>query len=96
MANEVELIEVGGLRGGPQILPMPPVNKQLLTIGGSVSTPFKSGVSVVRIQSSAACHIEFSPSSGTAPVGTGFTIPLAANMPYDFTVVSGMQVIAVT
>lgn len=96
MANEVEIYELDALRGDQApVAPMPPLAKQVLSIGGAVSAAFNRGANMVRVNSNAACRIEFSPAVGTDPTGAGMTIRIAADRDYDFSAIAGRKVIVV-
>ncbi len=98
MANEVTVLELQGLRGDAAVRPMPPLKKQVLSIGGAVSTAFLGGTAMVSIYTTTACKIEFSKLDGTAPNGAGAgsgVFPIPATTWVDFSVRAGDQVIAV-
>lgn len=95
MANEVEVFELAALRGDVPARPMPPIAKQVLTIGGAVSAGFNAGTLIVTIITTTACRVVFSTVAGVDPTGAGITFPLAANTAYDFAVIPGRKVIAV-
>lgn len=94
MANEVTVIEMIGLRNNTHVRPMPPLAKQTLSIGGTVSAAFNASTNLVFITSTTDCNLEFSTPSA-APTGTGMTFPIAAGVDYDFSVRGGTKVIVV-
>lgn len=96
MANEVRVIEAQMLRGQVPLLVMPPLTAQTLSIDGAASAAFNKSTEIVRIYSTTACNLCFSPLSGATPTSGDTKVPIAANIAYDFSVRGGTKVIAVS
>lgn len=92
MADEVRVIEGRPLRSPGQAFPVPPIAEHLLSIDGAASAAFNPSVKFVRVITSVACNLDF----GSAPTGAGVLIPIEADVDYDFDVVAGHKVIAVS
>ena len=90
MANEVQVFEFTGERGGARKVPTR--DKQTLSIDGAASASFDQSTTWCTIISTTSCVVEF----GTAPDGLGVTFPIVAGIPYDFDVAYPGKVIAVT
>lgn len=91
MANEVRVFEQQTLRGNIQIRTAPFLEQQVLSIGGAVSAGFSLSTSLITVVTSVACSVDI----GTAPTGAVVKFPLAANQPYDFSVIPGHKIIVV-
>lgn len=91
MANEVQVFEMIGERGGSGARPVTFRAKQTLSIGGAASSAFDPSTSFITLISTTGCLVEF----GTAPDGLGNTFPIVAGQLYDFGAYRGQKVIVV-
>ena len=92
MSNEVTVLELNPvISSEAPVRQMPPRARQVLSIGGSASSAFTLGTTLVAIYTTTACNIEF----GTAPTGVTNKIPLPAGVWHDFGVLPGHKVIVV-
>jgi hypothetical protein len=93
MADEVTVIETQEPRHnntGP-VMKVPPLTTQSIDIAGAASAAFQRGTTMVWINSTTACKLEF----GADPDGNGDLIPIAASTLVPFDVQAGHKVIAV-
>lgn len=82
MANEVTVLELGQPRlSNAPLRKMPPIDRQVLSIGGAVSAAFERSTTIISVYSTTACNIDIreTPASGTA-------FPLPAGVWHDFDV----------